>query len=240
MVTRAGVVLASSLAGIFWLLGGATESGDGPQFSRSSSARPDSPLQSDVDLAPSVESRSDSRLALGISRESVDEPSACARLAAGSDWDDVAPQITAQMGLNRQTRDLLQSELMGGPIEVDLDWLEQRFGVAPLAPVLYELQVRAIELNLEIAVASGEYLDELDFQVNAALREGRFERRAGEIPAPAELEPLIFMQSTRLGDWATQLRLNRDEHPRLNYLQERVTSMVNARDLELARLTRRG
>ena len=240
MMTRAGVLLATSIAALVWLCNGATDVGDTQRVSRSSAASPASQFPSETGAISQDEALSASRLALEDDDGRDGGPSAGAALAMATTWDDVAPQILSQMGLNRQTRDQLQAELMGGPVEVDLAWLEQRFSAPRVAPGLYDAHVRALELNLKIAVAASEYLDELDFEVNAALNEGRFERSNREIPAPAELEALIFMQSTRVGDWATQLRLERDAHPRLDYLQERVTRMVDARDQELALLVRRG
>lgn len=240
MMTKAGVLLATSVAGLVWLCNGATDVGDGQRASRSAAASPASQPPSETGPTLLGATHSDSRVELELDHGHGGGPLAGASLAAAPTWDDVAPQLLAQMGLNRRTRDELQAELMGGPVEVDLAWLEQRYDAPRGAPALYDAHVRALELNLKIAVAASEYLDELDFEVDAALSEGRFERSDREIAAPAELEPLIFMQSTRMGDWATQLRLERDEHPRLDYLQERVTRMVDARDQELARLVRGG
>ncbi len=238
MITKAGVLLAASLAALLWMSSDARDSRDGRQASRASAASPESPSRSDSLPTPPLATHDSARVALAESPTAGHESSEGLAQGAASNWEDVAPQFAAQMGLNRQTREQLQSELMGGPVDVDLAWLEQRFGAKPGASALYDAQVRALELNLQIAVASGEYLDELDYEVNAALREGRFLRSNREIPAPTELEPLIFMQSARIAEWATQLRLRREDHPRLNHLQERVTQMVDARDLELARMLR--
>ena len=242
MESRTCIALTLSLGLLGWM---AIRQTDVLESARSSRSAPTcewaSPLtNSSESAAPPTDSHQRSALpepVVGSAIESVAEPT---QTHDELSWDDVEANFLASMPIGSDARDTLQSELVGGPLDVDTDWIERRFGSAVSGVALHDAHVRAIEMNLEIGVASSEYLDELDRAVRLAIRDGRFVKGAGDIAEPPASRSVVYMQHSRMGRWSTMLSLGRDEHPQLSHLQARVRQMVNDRDQEIARILRGG
>ncbi len=210
MLTRVGIVLVASVAGLLVLWNRA--------------------------LTPNEAASAVAAAGAGDSLDQVQRGCVAPEL----DWQAVESELAESIGIDVTEREQLVASMMEGPVDVDLEWIEKRHPGTRGSPRLHEAHSRAIELNLELSIVCAEYYADLDQCMKSAFSSGRYLRSADSDSLPTPTEPLIFMQSGRVSGWTMMLALRREDYPQLAYKQRAIVDKVNARDQEIARILRGG